>query len=196
MAVSTVASDMESPLLHCTLSTRRVKIYEAIYPTPDIQTRLLNGQSGNDPPNDGRVDGGRRREWAKLGLRAGTFASQWRLVRQARRHGRGPSVWSLVRGNQGGYGLAETLPLHQPELEAMMNKLLASAAVALGLSLAAGTASATTFTVSWWGYNGEKLQANVIEPFKKICGCDVVFETGNNADRLNKLPRAAARAST
>lgn len=48
-------------------------------------------------------------------------------------------------------------------------------------------AQAKTLTISWWGYNGEKMKANIIEPFKKICGCDVVFETGNNADRLNKL---------
>ncbi|ACM24975.1 ABC transporter substrate-binding protein [Rhizobium rhizogenes] len=48
-------------------------------------------------------------------------------------------------------------------------------------------AQATTLTISWWGYNGEKMKVNIIEPFKKICGCDVVFETGNNADRLNKL---------
>ncbi|MBB3291310.1 putative spermidine/putrescine transport system substrate-binding protein [Rhizobium sp. BK347] len=48
-------------------------------------------------------------------------------------------------------------------------------------------AQAKTLTVSWWGYNGEKMKANIIEPFKKICGCEVVFETGNNADRLNKL---------
>jgi putative spermidine/putrescine transport system substrate-binding protein len=44
-----------------------------------------------------------------------------------------------------------------------------------------------TLTISWWGYNGEKMNANIIEPFKKICGCQIVFETGNNADRLNKL---------
>ncbi|MGV1837342.1 ABC transporter substrate-binding protein [Rhizobium rhizogenes] len=63
-----------------------------------------------------------------------------------------------------------------------------------GLALIAATtvalpayAQATTLTISWWGYNGEKMKANIIEPFKKICGCDVVFETGNNADRLNKL---------
>lgn len=59
---------------------------------------------------------------------------------------------------------------------------------ALALVLSAGAASAqTTFTISWWGYNGEKLDANVIQPFKQICGCEIVFETGNNADRLNKL---------
>ena len=61
---------------------------------------------------------------------------------------------------------------------------------AAALVLAAGfgsAASAETLTISWWGYNGDKLNANIIEPFKKMCGCDVAFETGNNADRLNKL---------
>lgn len=54
--------------------------------------------------------------------------------------------------------------------------------------LSAGTAAAdTTFTISWWGFNGEKLDANVVQPFKEICGCEIQFETGNNADRLNKL---------
>ena len=52
---------------------------------------------------------------------------------------------------------------------------------------AAAPAGAETFTISWWGYNGDKLNANIVEPFKEICGCDVVFETGNNADRLGKL---------
>ena len=58
------------------------------------------------------------------------------------------------------------------------------------LTLAAATGLATaqeTFTVSWWGFNGEKLDANIIQPFQEMCGCEVVFETGNNADRLNKL---------
>ena len=73
-----------------------------------------------------------------------------------------------------------------------MNRLrtatLAAAAVLFG-ALAAHPAEAQqkTFTISWWGYNGEKMNANIIEPFKKICGCNVVFETGNNADRLNKV---------
>ncbi|MGJ8546847.1 MAG: ABC transporter substrate-binding protein [Sulfitobacter sp.] len=54
-------------------------------------------------------------------------------------------------------------------------------------ALMATAAHAETFTISWWGYNGEKLQANIVEPFEEICGCEVVFETGNNADRLGKL---------
>ena len=56
------------------------------------------------------------------------------------------------------------------------------------LALAAVPAAAQeTFTISWWGYNGDKLQANIVEPFMEMCDCEVVFETGNNADRLNKL---------
>ncbi len=52
---------------------------------------------------------------------------------------------------------------------------------------ATASAQSKTLTISWWGYNGEKMTANIVDPFKKICGCDIVFETGNNADRLNKL---------
>lgn len=66
----------------------------------------------------------------------------------------------------------------------MKKSLLPGAAA---LALLAGAASAETLTISWWGYNGEKLEANVVQPFKAKCGCDIVFETGNNADRLNKL---------
>jgi putative spermidine/putrescine transport system substrate-binding protein len=64
----------------------------------------------------------------------------------------------------------------------MKSLLLATTLVGLG-----GAASAQTFTISWWGFNGDKLQANIVEPFQEICGCEVVFETGNNADRLGKL---------
>ncbi len=65
-------------------------------------------------------------------------------------------------------------------------KTLFASATAIA-ALMASTAHAETFTISWWGYNGEKLQANIVEPFQEICGCEVVFETGNNADRLGKL---------
>lgn len=66
-----------------------------------------------------------------------------------------------------------------------MKALLALSTALLSLSTVA--ASAETLTISWWGYNGDKLDANIIQPFKEKCGCDIVFETGNNADRLNKL---------
>jgi putative spermidine/putrescine transport system substrate-binding protein len=64
---------------------------------------------------------------------------------------------------------------------------LAGVALIAGLFVASPALAQRTFTVSWWGYNGEKMTANIITPFEKICDCTVVFETGNNADRLNKL---------
>lgn len=64
----------------------------------------------------------------------------------------------------------------------MKSLLLGTALAGLGTA-----AAAETFTISWWGYNGDKLRENIVEPFQEICGCEVVFETGNNADRLGKL---------
>lgn len=68
----------------------------------------------------------------------------------------------------------------------MHDRLIATTA-ALALSTGLAAAQTPTFTISWWGFNGEKLDANVVQPFTEICGCEIVFETGNNADRLNKL---------
>ena len=56
-------------------------------------------------------------------------------------------------------------------------------AIGLALTCLSGPALAQTFTVSWWGYNGDKLQANIIEPFQEMCGCEVVFETGDMYNR-------------
>lgn len=64
--------------------------------------------------------------------------------------------------------------------------LLGSAALALALGLP-GAAAAKTLTVSWWGFNGDKLNEYIVQPFQAKCGCELVFETGNNADRLNKV---------
>ncbi|AYD04036.1 ABC transporter substrate-binding protein [Neorhizobium sp. NCHU2750] len=66
-------------------------------------------------------------------------------------------------------------------------RITAIAAITAIATSVTAQAQTKTITISWWGYNGEKMNANIIEPFKKICGCDIVFETGNNADRLNKL---------
>lgn len=56
-----------------------------------------------------------------------------------------------------------------------------------GLTLSAVSAQAETLTISWWGFNGEKLDEYIVKPFQEQCGCELVFETGNNADRLNKV---------
>ena len=66
-------------------------------------------------------------------------------------------------------------------------KTLALTSISTAALLAAAPAMATTFTISWWGFNGDKLQEIIVNPFQEMCGCEVVFETGNNSDRLNRL---------
>ncbi len=72
-----------------------------------------------------------------------------------------------------------------------MHKTLVTLAAASGLAvmLASGPVAAQgkTLTISWWGFNGEKLDQYIVKPFQEKCGCTLVFETGNNADRLNKI---------
>ena len=65
---------------------------------------------------------------------------------------------------------------------------LSLSVLALMAAAAAPAAAQTrTFTISWWGFNGDKLQEIIVNPFQQICGCEVVFETGNNSDRLNRV---------
>ena len=66
--------------------------------------------------------------------------------------------------------------------------LAALALAALPLALVPGTARAQEqLVISWWGFNGDKLDEFIVQPFQEQCGCELVFETGNNADRLNKV---------
>jgi putative spermidine/putrescine transport system substrate-binding protein len=73
-------------------------------------------------------------------------------------------------------------PTHR---EAKMKRTLLTLAGAASLAMAAAApavAQTKTLTISWWGFNGEKLDQFIVQPFQERCG-----ETGNNADRLNKL---------
>lgn len=72
----------------------------------------------------------------------------------------------------------------------MKNRLtftLATVSAVALLAAAPAMAQTRTFTISWWGFNGDKLQEIIVNPFQEMCGCEVVFETGNNADRLSRL---------
>ncbi|WP_323037118.1 ABC transporter substrate-binding protein [Pararhodobacter sp.] len=64
---------------------------------------------------------------------------------------------------------------------------LATVSVFAVMAAAPSVAQSRTFTISWWGFNGDKLQEIIVDPFEEMCGCEVVFETGNNADRLSRL---------
>lgn len=64
------------------------------------------------------------------------------------------------------------------------HRLASAAGIALALAAPAG---AETLTLSWWGFNGDRLEEFILAPFREYCGCEVVIETGNNADRLNRV---------
>ena len=53
------------------------------------------------------------------------------------------------------------------------------------VSLALG--QTRTLTISSFGLNQPLIDKNITRPFETICGCKVVHEVGNNADRLAKL---------
>jgi putative spermidine/putrescine transport system substrate-binding protein len=64
---------------------------------------------------------------------------------------------------------------------------LSLSVLALIAATSPAVAQTPTFTISWWGFNGDKLQEIIVDPFQDMCGCEVVFETGNNSDRLNRV---------
>ncbi len=57
----------------------------------------------------------------------------------------------------------------------------------LVLLLSAGLAQQRTLTVSGFGLNQNLIDKNITRPFEARCNCKIVWEVGNNADRLAKL---------
>ena len=56
---------------------------------------------------------------------------------------------------------------------------LAMAMAAFGAVQAVGftpaLAQSKTLTISWWGFNGEKLEEIILKPFRAQCGCELVL---------------------
>ncbi|WP_234636793.1 hypothetical protein [Allorhizobium ampelinum] len=50
-------------------------------------------------------------------------------------------------------------------------------------SMNPASAEEKTLVVSDWGYTPQQSDEFLYKPFEKICGCKVVIDTGNNADR-------------
>lgn len=69
-----------------------------------------------------------------------------------------------------------------------MKTLLSSVALAT-FALSAGAASAAdkTLTISVYAFAQDEFKEIVYDPFKEICGCDIVVETGNSVERLAKM---------
>ncbi|SRR5690554_275211 len=76
-----------------------------------------------------------------------------------------------------------------------MRKLLIVALIASFVFAAAGdtsspTASAQdkpTLVVSTWGFNQDLLDKNITDPFEELYGVEIVYETGNNSERLSRM---------
>jgi putative spermidine/putrescine transport system substrate-binding protein len=76
-----------------------------------------------------------------------------------------------------------------------MKRLLVSTLVvtllitAVGISGQRTTAAADkpVLVVSTWGYNQDLLDKNITIPFQDLYDCEIVYETGNNSERLSKL---------
>ncbi len=68
-----------------------------------------------------------------------------------------------------------------------IQKSTLAATATAALTALPSVASAETLVISWWGFNGDKLNEFIVEPFQEQCGCEIVFETGNSADRLGKI---------
>ena len=60
-------------------------------------------------------------------------------------------------------------------------------AVTLAALASLSVSQGRTLTVSSFGLNQALIDKNVTRPFEAKCGCKIVYETGNNADRLAKL---------
>ncbi|MCY3873547.1 MAG: ABC transporter substrate-binding protein [Rhodobacteraceae bacterium] len=69
----------------------------------------------------------------------------------------------------------------------MMTRHSKSLAAAIALAALPASVQAETLVVSWWGFNGDKLNEYIVEPFQEQCGCEIIFETGNSADRISKI---------
>ncbi len=68
----------------------------------------------------------------------------------------------------------------------MKKRILASTAVLLMLG-ATAQAQQRTLTISVYAFAQDAYDKIVYQPFEKECGCKLVVETGNSAERLAKM---------
>ena len=60
-------------------------------------------------------------------------------------------------------------------------------AAALAAPMPAAAQDDRTLVISLWGFNGDLIEEHVLAPFREAHDVEIVLETGNNADRLNKV---------
>ncbi len=65
-------------------------------------------------------------------------------------------------------------------------------AIAAALAASPAMSEDRTLTISVYGFNQDKFEELLYQPFEEICGCDIVVETGNSVERLAKIEAHAA----
>ncbi len=68
-----------------------------------------------------------------------------------------------------------------------MLKTLLAAGVALATLTASASAADNKLVISVYGFAQDQFDDILYKPFEKMCGCEVVVETGNSIERLAKL---------
>ncbi len=68
-----------------------------------------------------------------------------------------------------------------------MRRALRGIAIAFLMAAGGMALAQATLTVSTWGFNMDLLDKNITRPFEQKYNVKVVYETGNNADRLTKM---------
>lgn len=68
-----------------------------------------------------------------------------------------------------------------------MKKLLIASTAMLALAVGNAHAQEKTLTISVYAFAQDAYNKIVYQPFEKICGCKIVVETGNSAERLAKM---------
>ncbi len=63
----------------------------------------------------------------------------------------------------------------------------AAATLAAAATFAGPASAQDTLVISTWGFNGDLLEEHLFAPFEATHDVEIVLETGNNADRLNKV---------
>ncbi len=71
-------------------------------------------------------------------------------------------------------------------------KYLLALSTALCLVTGAASAADKKLTISVYSFAQDAFKKAVYDPFEKICGCDIVVETGNSVERMAKIEANAA----
>ena len=72
-------------------------------------------------------------------------------------------------------------------------KYLIALSMVLHLATGAAQAADKKLTISVYAFAQDAFKKALYDPFEKICGCELVIETGNSVERMAKIEANAAK---